>query len=94
MKEIHVDAHRLRPDRLEAVTEWVRSLGVKPEDVRPQFVIVQGEREYELHLSKFVRTEEGKLQLDRARDDVASLPLVMSLGPDPVWPSLEGGIMP
>lgn len=93
MEVIRVDAGKLRADRREAVIEWVRSLGVKPDDVRPVFAIVTGEQECELHLSLMLRNEAGNLRLDRAIEDVVSEPLVIGLGTSRDWPSFDGGIV-
>jgi hypothetical protein len=92
-KEVRVDANKLRADRREAAIEWVRSLGVNPEDVRPQFAIVHGEQGYELHLSRMLRNEAGKPRLDRAIGDVVSEPLILEIGQDANWPNFEGGFV-
>lgn len=91
--DIRVDAGKLRADRREAVIDWVRSLGVNPEDVRPVFALVAGQSGHELHLSRMIRDEHGRLRLDRAISDVVSEPLIINLGPDASWPSLKGGII-
>lgn len=90
MKEKRVDADRLRADRREALTEWVRSLGIDPNDVRPTVVIRQAEHEYELHLSRFKRDGTGRLIVDTAANNVVSEPLVIALGTEQCWPNLIG----
>ena len=93
MEEIAVDAHSLRPDRLQAVQEWVRSFGVEPNDVRPLFTIRRGEREWELHLSRFRRGEGGRMIIDHARNDVVTDLMIVHIGARESWPSFEGGVI-
>lgn len=88
---LRVDTGKLRPDRHDAVVRWVRSLGVDPNDVRSTFVIRSGLDQYELHLSRYVRDEQGEMILDRAADDVVSEPLVISIGTEKSWPDLTEG---
>lgn len=85
-REIRFDAHDVRRDRYEELIEWVRSLGIDPSNVRAQGVIIPGEQGYNLHLSEFVRDEQGKLILDQAFNEVVSKPLVIDLGPEKTWP--------
>jgi hypothetical protein len=84
---IRGDAALLRADRLEELMEWVKQLGVDPKDVRPKFLISMGESSYQLHLSRMIRREDGKLLLDEAANEVASEPLVIDLGADKSWPA-------
>jgi hypothetical protein len=92
MKDIRrYDANALRQDRLEAVTAWVSSLGVEPKDVSGKFAIVMGEQEYELHLSRFVRNDAGRIRLDLATDTVVAEPVIIGLGAQPQLPDLTGG---
>lgn len=84
---IRFDANAMRPDRREYIAEWVKSLGVEPNDVRGKGVIVMGERGYELHLSKFVCNERGGHIFDRATNDSVSQPLIIDLGTDLCWPA-------
>jgi hypothetical protein len=87
MKEIRFDTGLLRADQREEVVAWISSLGVKPDDIRAQLVIVKGERSFELHLSRFVRNDAGNMIIDRAFNSVVSEPLVIELGTKETWPS-------
>lgn len=80
------DAHKMRPDDREELIAWVKSFGVDPNDVREKGVILQGVEEYELHLTKYVRDEHGRIRIDRARDEAVTEPLVISLGRRKTWP--------
>lgn len=90
-EQIRVDAGLLRQDRIEAVQEWVRSLGEKPEDVRGTFLIVRGEREWELHLSRFRRDDRGKIVVDQATNSAVTDPVVIGIGTARNWPDFTGG---
>jgi hypothetical protein len=83
---IRFDSSTLRQDRLEELIEWIGSLGIAAKDVRPQAVILMGEQSYQLHLSKFVRSEAGRVWLDQASQTVVTVPLVVDLGATPCWP--------
>jgi hypothetical protein len=87
VKEIRFDSAFLREDQLEELLAWVRSIGVEPNNVCGQGIITMGESSYQLHLSKFIRDEYGKLRLNRALDEVVSEPLVIDLGTDRTWPA-------
>jgi len=95
MDNIRFDAHcdellQRRPDRLEELTAWVASLGVEVKDVVPVGLIVSGEREYELHLTRYIRNEQGHIRYDRAAERAVTEPLVVKLGTTPSWPSWLG----
>lgn len=92
MKEVRIDAGALRADRRESLVEWVRSLGVNPDDIRPVAVVRDGEHGYELHLSLYVRDENGKLTVDVAADNVVSEPMVIELGTEQFWPRWIGAV--
>jgi len=85
------DARYLRPDRREELVEWIQSLDIRPADVLERGVILQGENQYELHLTKYIRNERGSIQLDLARDEAVTEPLVVELGASPTWPAWLGG---
>jgi hypothetical protein len=85
------DASTMRPDRREELIAWVESLGVTPADVREKGVIFQGEHEYELHLTKYIRTEAGRIRLNRAADAAVTEPLIIGLGTSKSWPAWMGG---
>lgn len=86
--EIHIDSGRMRSDRREALIDWVRSLGFEPRDIRPEVVIRRGEREWELHVSRYVRNEHGGIVIDEALGEAASIPVVIPIGSQPSWPAL------
>lgn len=88
-----MDSNRLRADQREAAIEWVSSLGVKPADVRPTFVIRQAEQGYELHLSRYRRNSNGHLILDVALNEAVSEPLIVRLGADATWPDFSTGVV-
>lgn len=83
-------ADNLRADRRQELCDWIRSLGVRPEDIRPSLLIEHGDTSYVLHLSRFVRNDDGRMVLDRAANDVQSEPLVIDLGTAKSWPSWLG----
>lgn len=80
------DAGPMRADRREELIEWIKTLGIKPEDVSPNGVIVRGETSFKLHLSMRLRDENGRLRYDRAAENVVSEPLVIDLGTARCWP--------
>jgi hypothetical protein len=82
-----LNANLLRSDQLDEVKDWVTSLGVEPNDVRPQLLIEMGEKGYRLHLSRFVLNADGKKILDRAANEVVSEPLILELGTEQTWPA-------
>jgi hypothetical protein len=94
MTVVRFNANELRADRMSEVIEWVRSLGVEPEDVLPIGVILGGESSYELHLSRFVRDEHGHMAIDQARDDIVTYPVVVDLGPERSWPAFLDELTP
>ncbi len=70
-----------------AWVDYVRSLGVDPNRVRPALVIMQDDNGYHLHLShKTPAYECGGDLLDLATNDVVSTPLVIDLGREKTWP--------
>ena len=77
----------LRADRREELCDWIRSLDIRPEDIRPSLLIEYGDTSYVLHLSRFIRNADGRLVLDRAANDVQSEPLLVDLGASKSWPS-------
>jgi hypothetical protein len=84
---IRCDANLQRPDRIEEVCQWVRSLGVEPANVRPVFYIMIGDNGYELHLSEYVRDEQGSQIIDHAFNYTVSKPLIIDLGQSETWPA-------
>jgi hypothetical protein len=90
VKRIRFDTADMRMDRVEQLCEWVRSLGVEPNDLRSAGAIFMGKKSYELHLSQVVRGDDGKVVVNHAEDDVVSTPLVVDLGTEKSWPSWLG----
>ncbi|WP_433078852.1 hypothetical protein ACQP1P_38530 [Dactylosporangium sp. CA-052675] len=92
MKELQIrfDVNALRPDRREEVLAWVRSLGLEPNDLRPLTLIAEGEHEYQLHVTRYLRTEGGSIRLDRAAEDAVTEPVIVGLGTAKSWPSWLG----
>lgn len=84
---IRLDVNQLRDDRREEMMAWVESLGVQPRDVRPVILIAEGDIGYELHLSRFLRTESGHMRIDRAADHAVTEPLIVGLGTSKSWPA-------
>lgn len=78
---------RRRPDRREELVNWVASLGVNINDVAPVGLIASGEREYELHLTRYIRSDRGGIRLDRAAERAVTEPLIVSLGTSKSWPA-------
>lgn len=94
MKTIRFDVWDLRADRREAVTEWVRSLGIEPKDCAARAAIVAAESGWELHLSRYVRNDEGKIRVDRAREEAVTEPVIVPIGTERNWPELGIGPRP
>lgn len=87
---LRADARHMRDDRREELIAWIKSLGVNPNDVRQAFVIVAAELEYELHLTTYRRSPEGRIRIDRATEDAVTEPLVVPLGTSKSWPAWLG----
>jgi hypothetical protein len=86
-----VDTAKIRDDCREEIAAWVKSLGVDPNDVLPSLVIRMGKSTYELHLSRFVRSEQGRIRFDEALERPVSEPLIVDLGTAKSWPRWLGG---
>ncbi|HEY9411064.1 MAG TPA: hypothetical protein VIP77_15905 [Jiangellaceae bacterium] len=81
------DCGNLPDDKRNELLDWVRSLNVRPEDVRPELTIEQDGRNYRLHLTRIVRDAAGKAQLDPLEPNaIAKEPLTVDLGSKPTWP--------
>jgi hypothetical protein len=86
----HFNVNELRPDLMEEAINWVRSLGLEPKDFSPVGLIAMGEQRYELHLTKYVRNEKGRIRLDLASERAVTTPVVLELGTKPNWPASLG----
>lgn len=75
------------PTLRSRLVEWVRSLGLDPDELLPDAVIVMGMGEYELHVSQIVRKEDGSRWVDEARLELVSKPVVVGLGQNKSWPA-------
>jgi len=85
---VKFDAHLLHPsERVTEAIEWVRSLGVEPNDVQPKGVILLHKGRYQLHLRQIVRNEEGHARIDYVVDELVTTPLVVDLGSEKNWPT-------
>jgi hypothetical protein len=92
MDPIRFDANSValleqRPDRREELVNWIASLGVDINDALPVGLVVMAEREYELHLTRYIRDEQGRMRLDRAAERAVTEPLVIGLGTSKSWPA-------
>lgn len=76
-----------RPDRYEEARNWVASLDVNISDVTQQIAIVAGDHSYLLHLTSYLRDEQGRMRLDVAADRPVTEPVVIDLGTSPTWPT-------
>jgi hypothetical protein len=88
---VRADARHMRDDRREELIAWIKSLGIDHNNVRNAFVIVASGQEYELHLTTYRRSPEGRIRIDRATEDAVTEPLIVPLGTSKVWPAWLGG---
>lgn len=86
-----VDVRHMRADRREELIAWIKSLGVEPNDVRQAFVIVEAAQQYELHLTTYRRSPEGRIRIDHATEDAVTEPLIVKLGTSKTWPTWLDG---
>lgn len=81
----------LTPARLAEMTEWLRELGVKPEDIAIRAALVQNGNRYELHMTEFVRNEAGNKYLDLAAGEPVTAPRIVEVA-EGSWPSWLPGL--
>jgi hypothetical protein len=86
---LRVDTEYMRDDKREELIAWIKSLGIGIDhsNVRKAFVIIRAEQEYELHLTVYRRSPEGRIMIDRATEDAVTEPLIVPLGTSKSWPA-------
>lgn len=67
---------RLDRAQQEQIREWMRGLGLEPNNLRPYLAVTREGDQLLLHLSEYILDERGCKTLDHAMDDVATRPLV------------------
>lgn len=86
-----VNTSLLAPNPLRDTVEWVRSLGLVPDDLAAIFAIVRTPQgRWELHVTEHLRNEAGHKYIDQAKQDIVSRPVVIDLGDEPSWPVFTG----
>lgn len=91
------DTGKMTDDDRRAAVEWVRTLGLDPDRLKPRFAVVRGHDEWELHVTRTLRGLGGKGDLiDLAQQEVVGMPAVVHLGTlDEVWPNFgTEGLIP
>jgi hypothetical protein len=90
------DTSKMTSGDVKATVDWIRSLGLNPAHLRSRFAIVRGNDEWELHVTRKLRTPGGQAdRIDLAQQDVIGLPVIVHLGTlDKTWPTLgEEGLV-
>lgn len=60
---------------------WIRSLGLDPRKIQPEWAVIRHGGFYELHVSEMQWDGRGKYVVDYARNEVVTVPVILSLGP-------------
>lgn len=60
---------------------WIRSLGLDPRKIQPEWAIIRHGYYYDLHVSEMQFDTRGKYVMDYARNEVVTVPVILSLGP-------------
>lgn len=68
-------------------TAWMRSIGLDPINYAPEVAIGRDADGWTLHLREVQHHPDGSPIVDYARNETASLPRVIPLGPNPSWPN-------
>jgi len=76
--------------RINEMTDWLRSLGIDPTNIALLAAVVQSGDRYELHLTEYLRDEQGQRFLDLAADQLAARPVVVPVEKDS-WPAWLAG---
>src|SRR6266705_685767 len=59
---------------------WLGRVGANPDDVRAFAVLLTPAAEFELHLTEYVRDEQGSMIVDWAMTECVTRPRVIALG--------------
>lgn len=73
---------------------FIRSVGLRPDRIKPEWIVVQNGPFYELHVSELDTGADGKPVLDLAAGECVTHPVIVSLGPvagGVCWPE-PGGV--
>jgi hypothetical protein len=81
----------LTPARQIEMVEWLRSLGINPDDIAIRAALVQHGDCYRLHMTEYVRSEAGSIRLDLAAGKPVTVPRIVEVA-EGSWPSWLPGL--